>query len=113
MFEATTSGKERVLHRFTGGADGWGPLSGPLTAVGDTLYGTTTNGGGSACSGYGCGTIFKITTNGRGYKVLYRFTGVLDGARPYSGLTLVNGVFYGTTSIGGANNYGTVFEYTP
>ena len=119
IFEVSTSGKERVLHRFTGGIDGWGPLSGPLIAVGNTLYGTTTNGGGSTCSGYGCGTIFKITTSGEGYKVLYRFMGDPDGARPYSGLIDMDGLLYGTTSAGGNGSCsglggcGTVFEFNP
>jgi uncharacterized repeat protein (TIGR03803 family) len=122
IFEVSTSGKERVLHRFTGGTDGWGPLSGPLVAVNKTLYGTTTNGGGSGCNGYGCGTIFKISTSGNGYRVLYSFKGGTDGARPYSGLISVNGGLYGTTSVGGNstgcylngnNGCGTVFEFMP
>jgi uncharacterized repeat protein (TIGR03803 family) len=50
------------------------------------------------------------------YKSLYSFRGPPDGTYP-SGLTAVNGAFYGTTSAGGAygspstyNGYGTVFE---
>jgi uncharacterized repeat protein (TIGR03803 family) len=59
------------------------------------------------------GTVFKITTSGA-ESILYNFMGELDGtgdgASPYSGVTDVNGVLYGTTVYGGANNLGTVFS---
>lgn len=56
-----TTGIEHVLHSFQGGADGGMPMAG-LTAVGNTLYGTTSTGGGvSACGQIGCGTVFAIT----------------------------------------------------
>ena len=42
---------------------------------------------------------------------MYRFTGVPDGANPLSGLTLLDGVFYGTTGEGGANRLGTAFSF--
>jgi uncharacterized repeat protein (TIGR03803 family) len=45
---------------------------------------------------------------------LYSFTGASDGGTPYAGLVLGNdGYFYGTTSYGGTNNYGTVFKISP
>lgn len=45
--------------------------------------------------------------------VLYSFTGGMDGGVPYSGLVRdAKGNFYGTTSVGGAHNYGAVFELT-
>ncbi len=45
------------------------------------------------------------------YSVLHTFTGVPDGAGPESGLVLdVQGNLYGTTSIGGTQNLGTVFK---
>jgi uncharacterized repeat protein (TIGR03803 family) len=119
IFEISTSGKERVLYRFIAGSDGWGPAS-TLIAVNGELYGTTSYGGtsGSECP-YGCGTVFKIKTSGKGYAVLYRFTGGADGAFPFTGgLTALNGALYGTTTEGGscagyAHACGTVFEVTP
>lgn len=47
-------------------------------------------------------------------KVLYTFTGGLDGGQPFAGLiTDQTGNLYGVTEAGGAYNKGTVFELTP
>jgi uncharacterized repeat protein (TIGR03803 family) len=47
------------------------------------------------------------------FTTLYNFDGT-DGANPYAGLVkATNGNFYGTTTYGGANGDGTVFEITP
>jgi uncharacterized repeat protein (TIGR03803 family) len=45
--------------------------------------------------------------------VLYRFTGGLDGAYPYSHLLVdASGNLYGNSSQGGVSGTGTVFELT-
>jgi|SRR5580700_99125 uncharacterized repeat protein (TIGR03803 family) len=108
-YSITTSGKETVLYRFAGGSDGARPL-GTLLNVNGTLYGTTISGGGTGCSGNGCGTVYTITTSGK-EKVLYRFGGS-DGANPAAGLIDVNGTLYGTTIHGGAPSCscGTVYS---
>jgi uncharacterized repeat protein (TIGR03803 family) len=50
---------ESILYRFLGHAyDGAGPVAGLIAEKG-ALYGTTSGGGSSACSG-GCGTVFRI-----------------------------------------------------
>jgi uncharacterized repeat protein (TIGR03803 family) len=115
VFTVDTAGKERVIYRFAGGSKGAGPLA-ALTY--DTeLFGTTTSGGSSACSG-GCGTVFKLTTDGKPEMVLHRFTGGTDGANPVAGMVLVGTTFYGTTPYGGmttnlcSNGCGTVFAVT-
>jgi uncharacterized repeat protein (TIGR03803 family) len=47
------------------------------------------------------------------FKSLYSFDST-DGANPYAGLVQgTDGNFYGTTYVGGHNNYGTVFKITP
>jgi uncharacterized repeat protein (TIGR03803 family) len=111
VFEISTTGKERVLHGFTGSPDdGASPLAG-LIEIDGTLYGTTSSGGHS-CGQYsgGCGTIFELSTSGSGYKLLYGFNGYpYDGSMPQASLVAINGKFYGTTIAGGANNDGTVF----
>jgi len=55
VFMLDTSGKERVLHSFAGGADGWFPQAGLLLDSKGNLYGTTSDAGG------GTGTVFKLT----------------------------------------------------
>jgi uncharacterized repeat protein (TIGR03803 family) len=47
----------------------------------------------------------------RTFTVLYNFTGGSDGAYPYAGLLLdAAGNLYGTTTLGGGSNAGTVFK---
>ncbi len=110
VFSITTTGTEKVLYSFAGGSDGVHP-NGSLINVNGTLYGTTSEGGGSGCSGSGCGTVFSITMTGT-EKVLYSFAGGSDGANPAAGLINVKGTLYGTTFTGGANGWGTVFSVT-
>jgi hypothetical protein len=54
VFSITTTGTEKVLYHFSGGADGEQPDA-PLTNVKGTLYGTTFYGG------KGWGTIFELS----------------------------------------------------
>jgi uncharacterized repeat protein (TIGR03803 family) len=47
------------------------------------------------------------------YKTLYKFTGGVDGGVPYAGLVVdQTGNLYGTTSSGGAYQFGNIFELT-
>ena len=87
--------------RRLGGAE-----SARLVLNGCTLYGTTTYGG-----RFGKGTVFKINTDGTGYKVLEDFAGhPNDGANPRTGLVLSGNTLYGTTSGGGSLGAGTIFS---
>ena len=125
IFKVTTSGKEQVLHAFSGGGDdqdrdGGFPSAG-LLAVNGALYGTTSGGGNYPNrSGGGWGTVFKLNSSGDGYSVLYRFKSGDDGAVPNASLINVNGKLYGTTIGGGGSvcvasgfGCGTVFEMSP
>jgi len=92
--------------------NGYMPWSMNLIQAADgNFYGTTYGGG-----AYGMGTVFKVTPGGE-LTALYSFcakTGCPDGKWLGSGLVQgTNGNLYGTTPLGGANNYGTVFEITP
>ncbi|MGA8533625.1 MAG: choice-of-anchor tandem repeat GloVer-containing protein [Candidatus Tumulicola sp.] len=60
VYSISTSGQEKVLHNFAGGSDGADPLA-DLLYVKTKFYGTTYAGGGSGCSGRGCGTVFALT----------------------------------------------------
>jgi uncharacterized repeat protein (TIGR03803 family) len=112
VFSITPSGVETVLHNFSSGSgDGADPVAGLINVKG-TLYGST-SGGGTYCSPYTfCGVVFSITPSGT-ETVPHNFGSSGDGADPEADLVNVNGTFYGTTALGGANDYGTVFSITP
>src|ERR1700729_3324423 len=98
IYKVTTSGKESVLHSFTGGSDGANPRA-ALVRVKGALYGTTPIGGtGGGCE-RGCGTIYKISSSGKKL-VLYSF-GFNQGAGPYAGLLAIGRTLYGTAWYGG------------
>ncbi|MGA2003809.1 MAG: choice-of-anchor tandem repeat GloVer-containing protein [Terriglobales bacterium] len=62
VFMLTPSGRETVLYRFTGGADGAYPSAGLIFDAQGNLYGTAPYGGNSSCNrGSGCGVVFKLT----------------------------------------------------
>ncbi len=103
---------ESILYSFKGGTDGTNPASG-LIFDGTSLCGTTPLGGAS-----NFGTVFKLTppakTGAAWTKtILYSFTGLSDGGKPYSGLVLKSGALYGTTLDGGPHSQGAVFKLTP
>jgi uncharacterized repeat protein (TIGR03803 family) len=61
VFKLDPTGKETVLHTFTGGTDGANPNAGLLPGEEGNLYGTASDGGDTSCSApYGCGVVFKI-----------------------------------------------------
>lgn len=94
-----------VLHSFTNSPDGAIPRAGLIQGADGALYGTTSAGG-----DYLVGTVFTLQTTGNGFSVLRSFGYLPDGASPQAGLTQgSDGRLYGTTVIGGANGFGTVF----
>jgi uncharacterized repeat protein (TIGR03803 family) len=106
VFTSDTSGNERVVYSFMGGAnDGQVPEAG-LTAHKGHLYGATLYGGGTGCSGAGCGVVYTLNTTGK-ESVIYKFQGGTDGARPYSGPVLMGKALYGATLFGGGAGCGT------
>lgn len=99
-----------VLKALTSGTDG-ASVVGPLVLSGDGfLYGTGATGG--TLNG---GVVFRINRDGSGYTKIYEFSTALpasnNGYIPYPGLAEgVDGRLYGSTSIGGTANLGTVFS---
>ena len=111
VFKITPSGTLTTLHTFDG-TDGNNPQAGLILATDGNFYGTTFSGGTSNYCGYGCGTVFKITSSGS-LTTLYSFSGA-DGYNVYAGLVEgTDGNFYGTTFNGGADNAGEVYKITP
>jgi hypothetical protein len=98
-----------LLHSFTGGNDGQTPAGRIVFGPNGSLYGTTTFGGGGACTfGQGCGTVFNLQPPAAVCKsaicpwretVLFHFTGGSDGRFPQIGDLAFDqaGNIYGTT----------------
>ncbi len=92
-----------VVTLFHGGAVS--AVSALVQGLDGNLYGTTLGGGAN-----GTGTVFKIDPNGNELRVLHSFTGS-DGAYPAARLLATpDGFLYGTTSAGGAADFGTIFK---
>jgi uncharacterized repeat protein (TIGR03803 family) len=120
VFKITMSGNAATLYNFCAQpncADGQEPDGTLIQAADGALYGTTSSGGTNYCQSYGgCGTIFRITPEGK-LTTLYNFcsqTNCTDGFSPGAGLVQgTDGDFYGTTEGGGdPENDGTVFKIT-
>jgi uncharacterized repeat protein (TIGR03803 family) len=105
-----------VLYSFTGFPDGQDPVAGLIVDKNGTLYGTTSQGGGSSYCPNGCGTVFALMRNHGKWteQVVYTFNGK-DGASPVASLIHdARGNLYGTTSgLGTSRLSGTVFELMP
>ncbi|MGO9020332.1 MAG: choice-of-anchor tandem repeat GloVer-containing protein [Syntrophobacteraceae bacterium] len=119
LFRIDTDGADyRILHNFGSVTDdGMSPNG--LILSGSTLYGTTGLGGdfrfgygaGLPCEPQGNGAIFRVDTDGGGYRVLHRLReGTGDGFQPAGSLILSGSTLYGMTVSGGANNGGAIFR---
>jgi uncharacterized repeat protein (TIGR03803 family) len=108
LFKISPSGKETILHTFTGSAkDGKYPsYTSLLTDAEGNLYGVTEEGG--SADG---GILYKLSKTGK-LTILHSFTGgTTDGCNvlgtPFRDAA---GNFYGTTSSCGTDNLGTVWK---
>jgi uncharacterized repeat protein (TIGR03803 family) len=130
-FKLSTNGTDfKTLHDFSAGgcavliapwcgsvftnSDGAHPDAG-LILWGNTLYGTTSDGG-----TWGNGTVFAINIDGTGFKTLHDFSAVStnisldftnnDGANPAARLVVSGNTLYGTAFQGGISGNGTIFS---
>ncbi|WP_018611681.1 choice-of-anchor tandem repeat GloVer-containing protein [Segetibacter koreensis] len=110
IFKMSSTGSFSVLVSLPG-TDKGGSAHGSLVQGQDGLYYSMTTDGGL----YRTGTIFKLCTDGS-YSVLRSFndsyaTEKFDGGQPHGNLIQgKDGSFYGLTSHGGVNGYGTFFK---
>ena len=122
VFKLDPTGKETVLYKFTGGADGAFPSAGLglLEDADGNFYGTAGEGGefGNACDAgfnmnYGCGTVFKVSSTGK-FTLLHKFSNDgSEGVAPNGGLVRdPEGNLYGTTQEAALNGTlgGTIFK---
>jgi uncharacterized repeat protein (TIGR03803 family) len=103
IFRLTADAIQSTLHHLAcGSAD----ASSLLSAPDGTLFGTTYGGG-----TFRNGTVFELTSAG-GFRTLYSFTGLTDGAHPSSLLYGSDGNLYGSTLYtgGGGSSAGAVFR---
>ena len=109
IFEFNSANGSITLKGSFDGANGSNPYA-ALTAAGNGLYyGTTLQGGAS-----NNGAIFEFdpANSANGSITLKGSFDGTNGIRPYAALTAAgNGIYYGTTGNGGANSYGTIFEF--
>lgn len=107
---------ESVLHTFVGppSPDASSPSSSLIFDSAGNLYGTAGFGGAD-----NNGAVFELTppaSQGDPWTetVIYSFLGTPHSASPNAGLVLApSGIFYGTASGGGRDQFGTVFALSP
>jgi len=102
----TMTSKETLLYTFTGSPDGDRPQASLIRDSQGNLYGTTSSGG-----LLNAGAVFEVNSVTHAESILYSFTGGNDGKRPLACLVRdTSGNLYGTASMGGSADSGTVFE---
>jgi uncharacterized repeat protein (TIGR03803 family) len=114
LFEITSGGAFRVLHNFNWRDNDCIP-TGSLREYKGNLFGTSQG----YADGEGCdrdGAVWQYNIRSKTFKVLHSFSGT-DGYWPIGGVgcqkgkkTVCAGNIFGTTFLGGANGYGTVWE---
>src|ERR1035437_3678958 len=104
--------QEKVLHNFGNGKDGTQVNAGLTMDAAGNLYGSATGGG-----YYQNGMVFELSPQSGGTwaeTLLHSFGPPSGGYLPNVGVTLdAKGNLYGTTTRGGAYNYGTVYQLSP
>jgi uncharacterized repeat protein (TIGR03803 family) len=98
-----------TIHTFNPDSDGNAPFAALVEGADGKLYGVNSTGGRSDN-----GTIFRLATSGGDFTVLNTFTQSNQGYMPEGGIVQASdGNFYGTTSQGGNNGYGTLYQVLP
>jgi uncharacterized repeat protein (TIGR03803 family) len=114
VFRMDAAGNFTVLHRFDPYAgDGWGPVSGVTEGRDGFLYGTAPSlGRYPPVAQSSSGVVYRMDKSGA-FTVLRSFSGP-DGFRPLAGLMQgVDGLLYGSTSLGGTSGLGVLFRMAP
>jgi uncharacterized repeat protein (TIGR03803 family) len=103
-----STGKETVLHNFSGGTtDGFNAQAPPMQATDSLIYGTTASGGVN-----NSGIIFSYNIATGTETDLHDFGTGTDGKTPHGTLFQASdGLFYGMTMFGGTNNVGIIYNF--
>lgn len=97
----------QIPHSFSDTLSGYSPDAGLVEAAPGRFFGTGRGGH------FGSGVLFELTAAPLpvGYRVIHEFGGPGDGSWPTRELVRgSDGLLYGTTGIGGAENRGTVYR---
>jgi len=110
IFEFDPSGSGSIsLKGSFDGTNGATPYAALIPADNGLFYGTAYSGG-----DIGVGSIFEFDPSGGGSITLKASFDLANGAYPFAGLAPAgNGLFYGTTVVGGSNGVGSIFEFDP
>jgi uncharacterized repeat protein (TIGR03803 family) len=112
VFKMTANFKVTTLHSFGNGTDGFIANGALVQGPNRNLYGMTARGGTAKV-----GTIYEISTDGSSYTILHNFADgsvTNDGYEPSGALTVgSDNNLYGTTTMGGSANLGTIFKISP
>jgi uncharacterized repeat protein (TIGR03803 family) len=108
------AGEIETVHAFEylfadGPIGGQEPRGGLLEVSPGVVWGTTRSGGAS-----GDGTVFRLSLADAVHEVICSFSSSTTGRWPTEGVILASdGNFYGSTSVGGASDGGTLFRLRP
>jgi hypothetical protein len=108
IFELTPSSGSWTFNLLASPSGSGGPVVALTVASPTAIYGTNFFDGADSY-----GSVFRVTKSGSKwtYKDLHDFTGGSDGGYPGGGVTLdAKGNLYGTAVLGGADNFGVVWE---
>jgi uncharacterized repeat protein (TIGR03803 family) len=110
LFKLSSSGQFTELHQFSG-TDGDNPIGALILDSSSNLWGTTSQGGSGwnpTVGNYGYGTIFKYSGGTVTNPVQFNIN---NGENVQGGMATDGTNYYGTTNQGGANSFGTLFQY--
>lgn len=106
VWKIAKDGTFSTLYNFTGGTDGGFIYGAVAIDKSGNVYGNADDGGTG-----GGGTVFKVAPDGT-LTTLYNFTGGADGSNPEGDMLRIRKNLYSTTTNGGANSEGGVYELT-
>ncbi|WP_168170786.1 choice-of-anchor tandem repeat GloVer-containing protein [Rhodanobacter sp. C01] len=108
IFQLTPDGQEKIIYSFYGSGNN---ATSFLVGSDGNIYGSLLAGSQLTYMGPSLTTdvLFKLTLDGN-LSVIHEFDSAADGADVSHLIQGADGNFYGTTTGGGANGFGTVFE---
>jgi uncharacterized repeat protein (TIGR03803 family) len=103
VYKLSPQGEQTILHAFQRGAKSNPvvPTGGLFMDKSGNIFGTTLAGGRADCPLVVCGTVFRLSPDGK-LRLLYKFTGGSDGSEPFGPLVQdAAGNLYGVAHAGG------------